>query len=253
MSNENEQNDAVNETSAPADVAVPEVADTTAAPASTTGGLPATPPAADPTKPFADSRGPRGRGGPGGQGGQRGRGQGGPGGQRGRGPRKGNTQRSEYDQRLLGIRRVARVSAGGRRFNFSVVVVIGNRKGSVGVGLGKAGDTSLAIDKAVRDAKKNIVIVPLTKTSSITHDVEAKYCSARVVMFPSNGRGLVAGSAIRDVLELAGITDINAKILSGSKNKLNMARAATAALAKVRKTGESAQPAPEAAAEPVTA
>ena len=178
-------------------------------------------------------------GGPRGQGGSRGPG--------GRGPRKGGPQRerSEYDQRLLAIRRVARVSAGGRRFNFSVVVVIGNRKGAVGVGLGKAGDTSLAIDKAVRDARKNLITVPLTKNGSIAHDVEAKYCSAKVVMFPSVGRGLVAGSAIRDVLELAGIGDINAKILSGSKNKLNMARAAVDALKKVRKNA-AAVAAPEA-------
>lgn len=209
MSTENEQKD----------TAVEETVTETVANAATASDVPA-----DAPKEEGAPRGRRGRG-------ERGDGRG----QRGRGPRKGQPQRSEFDQRLLAIRRVARVSAGGRRFNFSVVVVIGNRKGSVGVGLGKAGDTSLAIDKAVRDAKKNIVAVPLTKTASIPHDVEAKYCSARVVMFPSNGRGLVAGSAVRDVLELAGITDINAKILSGSKNKLNMARAAALALAKVRK------------------
>lgn len=185
----------------------------------------------------------------GGAGGQRGGNRGGAGAGRGqgqggarggaRGPRKGGNaprERSEFDQRILAIRRVARTTAGGRRFNFSVVVVIGNRKGGVGVGLGKAGDTSLAIDKAVRDARKNLLTIPLTKNASIAHDVEAKYCSAQVVMFPSAGRGLVAGSAIREVLELAGITDINAKILSGSKNKLNMAHAAIEALKKVRRS-----------------
>jgi small subunit ribosomal protein S5 len=147
--------------------------------------------------------------------------------------RRPNAPRSEYDQKILAIRRVARVAAGGRRFNFSVAVVIGNRKGSVGVGLGKAGDTALAIDKAVRSAKKHLVNVNLTKNRSIAKDVEAKYCSARIIMLPSAGRGLVAGSAVRDVLEFAGITDINAKILSGSKNKLNNARAALKALAQV--------------------
>ena len=189
---------------------------------------------------FRGGAGQRGAGARGGAAGGRGGARGGAG---GRGPRKGAAprERSEYDQRILAIRRVARTTAGGRRFNFSVVVVIGNRKGAVGVGLGKAGDTSLAIDKAVRDARKNLITVPLSKGNSIAHDVAAKYCSAQVVMFPSAGRGLVAGSAIREVLELAGISDINAKILSGSKNKLNMARAAIDALKKVRKAPASAE------------
>lgn len=144
-------------------------------------------------------------------------------------PREERT-RSEFDQKILAIRRVARVVAGGRRFNFSVALVLGNRKGSVGVGTGKAGDTSLAIDKATRNAKKNMLKLALTKGSSIPYEVRTKYSSARVMMMPAKGRGLIAGSALRDVLELGGVHDVVGKIFSGSKNKLNIARAAVQAL-----------------------
>ena len=140
----------------------------------------------------------------------------------------------EYDQKILNIRRVARVATGGRRFQFSVAMVIGNRKGSIGVGTGKAGDTSLAIDKAVRAAKKNLLKVNTTKSMSIPHDVKMKYSSARIFIQPAPGRGLSAGSAVRDVLELAGIKDVNAKIFSGSKNKLNIAQATVKALSTLR-------------------
>jgi len=142
----------------------------------------------------------------------------------------------EFDQKILTIRRVARVATGGRRFSFSVALVAGNRKGSVGVGIGKAGDTSLAIDKAMKDAKKNMLKIPLTKTSSIPHEIYAKYGSARVFIQPSPGRGIVAGSSVRYVIELGGIKDVAAKILSPSKNKLNSARAAVLALRNLYRT-----------------
>lgn len=135
---------------------------------------------------------------------------------------------------MITIRRVARVVAGGRRFSFSVAIIIGNRKGKVGVGLGKAGDTTLAIDKAVRNAKKNLITVNLTKDSSVAHEVASKYCASRVSLMPAPGRGLVAGSSVRPVLELAGITNVIAKIHSGSKNGLNNARAAIEALRKLK-------------------
>jgi small subunit ribosomal protein S5 len=159
-----------------------------------------------------------------------GRGRGRPGGARGgnRGPRA--ERKSEYDQKMINIRRVARVVSGGRRFSFSVAIIIGNKKGKVGVGLGKAGDTSLAIDKAVRNAKKNMITVPLTKDSSIAHDVSAKYNASTVALIPAHGRGLVAGSSARLVLELAGVSNIIAKMHSGSKNGLNNARATIEAL-----------------------
>ncbi len=131
---------------------------------------------------------------------------------------------------MLNIRRVARVVSGGRRFAFSVALVAGDRKGKVGVGLGKAGDTALAIDKATRHAKKNMIKVNTTKEMSIPHESFAKYSSARVTIRPVKDRGLVAGSAARTVLELAGLKNVAAKIVSPSKNKLNIARATIVAL-----------------------
>lgn len=138
--------------------------------------------------------------------------------------------RSEFDQKIISIRRVTRVVAGGRRFSFSVAIILGNKKGSVGVGIGKAGDTALAIEKAVRSAKKNIIKVPLSKEMRIPHETRAKYCSSEVIIMPSPGKGLVAGSSVRNVLELAGVNDVAAKILSRSKNRLNNAQATIKAL-----------------------
>lgn len=151
-----------------------------------------------------------------------------------RGPRREERPRSEYDNKIIQIRRVARVMAGGRRFNFSVAIVIGNKMGKVGVGLGKAGDTQLAIEKATRNAKKHMITVPMNKRKMIAHDVDAKYAASRVMIMPAKGRGLVAGSSVRTVLELAGVHDVTAKIFSRSKNQLNNARAAVKALSDLR-------------------
>lgn len=158
---------------------------------------------------------------------------------RGRSARGGNRpraprERGEFDQVTIDARRVARVMAGGRRFNFSLVVVIGDRKGRVGVGLGKGVDTALAIEKATRDAKKNLFTVPRTSSGSIPHQVMQKYASSTVEIIPSTGRGLVAGSAMRTVLDLAGVTDVVTKIHSRSKNKLTIARATVEALKHLR-------------------
>lgn len=143
-------------------------------------------------------------------------------------------ERGEFEQVTIDARRVARVMAGGRRFNFSLVVVIGDKKGRVGVGLGKGIDTALAIDKAVRDAKRHLITVTRTASGSIPHQVATKYASSTVEIIPSNGRGLVAGSAVRTVLDLAGVTDVVTKIHSRSKNKLTIARATVEALSKLR-------------------
>jgi small subunit ribosomal protein S5 len=149
----------------------------------------------------------------------------------GRSPReRAPRERSEFEQATLEVRRVARVMAGGRRFSFSVTVVIGDKKGRVGVGIGKGADTALAIDKAVRSAKKALFTVPLTKDRSIKHEVHAKYASSIVEIIPSPGRGVVAGSAMRVVLEHAGVTNVIAKIQTRTKNKLTIARATVAAL-----------------------
>lgn len=193
-----------------------------------------TPTTAAPAAPrTASFGGPRG----GGAGGRGGPGRGGPGrGGPGRGgPRRGGDKpRSEFEQRTLQVRRVARVGKGGRRFNFSVAIAAGDRKGRIGIGLGKASDTALAIDKALKDARRNMITVRTTGGMSIPHEVSSKFSSARVTMMPAPGRGIVAGSAVRDCLELAGIKDVNAKILSGSKNKLNIARAAVKALGSLK-------------------
>jgi small subunit ribosomal protein S5 len=157
---------------------------------------------------------------------------------RGRGGRSGGSRggeprervKPEFDAKMIDIRRVTRVSSGGRRYSFSVAVVAGDRKGRVGVGLGKAGDTSLAIEKATREAKKHLVKVPMSAQNTIPHATEAKYGSARIMVFPARGSGIVAGSSARTVIELAGVRDICAKIMSGSKNKVNIARAMILAL-----------------------
>ena len=153
-------------------------------------------------------------------------------------PRRGGPRervRPEYDQKIISIRRVTRVMAGGRRFNFSVSMVIGDKNGKVGVGIGKAGDTQLAIEKAIRDAKKHMIVVPMDQAGLIPHDVHTKYASSEVMIMPAAGRGLVAGSSVRTVLELAGVKDVTAKIFSRSKNKLNNARAAVEALKQLKK------------------
>lgn len=175
---------------------------------------------------------PRGRGGndrnaPRGQGPSRG-------GSRG-GPRREPRAKPEFDSKIIDIRRVTRVAAGGRRFSFAVSLVAGDRKGKVGVGTGKGGDTALAVEKAFRNARKNMVTLNLTKTGSIAHEVSSKYSSARVEIMPAPGKGIAAGSSVRDVIDLAGVKDVVAKLRSGTKNKLNNAQAAVKALITVKK------------------
>lgn len=144
-------------------------------------------------------------------------------------------QQSEYQQKLLDLRRVARVVSGGRRFSFRATLVVGDQKGRVGIGVGKGTDTPLAIEKAFRRARKNILTVPLTKERSIPHEVAAKYASASVIIKPGRvGKGLVAGGAARVVLALAGVENASAKILSHTKNKINNARATVEALRLLR-------------------
>ncbi len=153
-----------------------------------------------------------------------------PGGRTGGRPDRGERPKPEFDQKMLEIRSVTRVVAGGRRFSFSVTLVAGDRKGRVGVGIGKATDTTLAINKAFNDAKRNMIKVKTTETGSIPYEVEAKYNSGRVFLMPNKSRGVVVGSAMRNVIEFAGITDVTGRVRSGSKNKLNIARATIKAL-----------------------
>jgi len=149
-------------------------------------------------------------------------------------PRGEGRARSEFEQKIISIRRVTRVVKGGRRFSFSVAMVIGDKNGRVGVGLGKATDTALAIEKSVRDARKNMITVKRDKESSIANSVKAKYNASVVEIRPAPGRGIVVGSSVRDVIELAGIKDVSSKLLSRSKNKINNARAAIKALSMLK-------------------
>lgn len=167
--------------------------------------------------PRSGGRGPRGGGRDGGR----------------RGGRRGERVRPEFDQKIVNIRRVTRVVAGGRRFAFSVALIAGDRNGRIGVGVGKASDTALAIEKAFKNAKRNMVRVNRTKTKSIAHEVETKYNSSTIFLKPSPGRGIVAGSSVRTVLDLAGVTDVISKIQTRSKNKINIARATVQALSQL--------------------
>lgn len=142
-------------------------------------------------------------------------------------------EKSEFEQKTLLVRRVTRVVSGGRKMSFAVVVALGDRKGSVGVGTGKGADTAIAIQKAARDAKKRMITVKTNKTGSIPFAVSSKYSSARLMLMPNGGKGNVCGSAVRDIVILAGIKDVTAKVFSGSKNKLNIARATIEALKEV--------------------
>ena len=140
----------------------------------------------------------------------------------------------EFDQKMVSIRRVTRVVAGGRRMTFAVAIAIGDKKGSVGLGTGKGGDTAVAIAKALRQAKKNMFKIKTTKEMSIPHEVSDKFSSSKLTMMPNRGKGLVAGSTVRDMLTLAGLKNVTAKLHSGSKNKLNNARVAYATLYQLR-------------------
>jgi small subunit ribosomal protein S5 len=142
---------------------------------------------------------------------------------------KGKREKPEYDQKLLDLARVTRVVKGGRRFRFRATLVIGNRKGRVGVGVGKGGDVSDAIKKATDDAKKHLIEVPI-KGTTIAHDIFHKKGSAKIILKPApKGRGIVVGGAVRAVVEFSGIKDIVSKSL-GTSNKINVARATAEAL-----------------------
>lgn len=142
-------------------------------------------------------------------------------------------EKPEFEQKLLDLARVTRVVKGGRRFRFRATLVIGNRKGNVGVGVAKGSDVSDAIQKAYNDAKKNMITVKLAG-NTISHDVSVKLGSAKVLLKPaSEGRGVIAGGAVRSVVDLAGIRDIVSKSL-GSSNKLNVARATVEALKEIK-------------------
>ena len=145
------------------------------------------------------------------------------------GKKMGRREKPEFDQKLLNLARVTRVVKGGRRFRFRATLVIGNRKGKVGVGVAKGSDVSDAIKKAYNDAKKNMITVALAE-GTVSHDVSAKLGSAKVLLKPASlGRGIIAGGAVRAVVDLLGVKDIVSKSL-GASNPLNVARVTIKAL-----------------------
>jgi len=142
--------------------------------------------------------------------------------------------KDEFQTKLLDLARVTRVTGGGKRMSFRAVVVAGDKKGKVGIGIDKGKDVSQAIEKATRRAKKDLISVVILD-GTIPHEVKAKSGPAVILLKPQKkGRGLVAGGAVRTICDLAGIKNISSKILSGSKNKLNNARATMEALKKLK-------------------
>jgi small subunit ribosomal protein S5 len=147
---------------------------------------------------------------------------------------------TELKEKLVQLNRVAKVTKGGRTFSFAAIVVVGDGKGTVGHGLGKARDVSEAISKAVDDAKKNLVTVPVYK-GTIPHAILAKFKSGRVLIKPAaDGTGVIAGGAMRAVLEIAGIHNVLAKS-QGSSNPHNVVKATIHALTLLRDPGEVAR------------
>ncbi len=139
----------------------------------------------------------------------------------------------EFKDRLVGIQRVTKVTKGGRTFSFSAIVVVGNENGVVGYGLGKAKEVTTAISKGIDDAKKHLIRVPVHK-GTIPHPQEGKYSGARVLIRPAaHGTGVIAGGAMRAVLESVGVTDVLAKS-KGSSNPHSVVKATIDALVKLR-------------------
>jgi small subunit ribosomal protein S5 len=174
------------------------------------------------------------------------------GGARGRGGRGGRDDRSkdEFEQRILEVARVTRVMAGGKRMNFRACVALGDKKGNVGVGLGKGADVTMAVNKAVNRAKKTMVNVPMVK-DTIPHAVLQKMGAARIMLKPAKaGRGVISGGVTRVILELAGVKNITSKAL-GSKNKINNARCTIAALRGLRRAEVKTEVKKEKSVEPV--
>lgn len=166
------------------------------------------------------------------QGGERRRSTGGP-----RGPRRGGNDREknrdEFEQRILDVARVTRVMAGGKRMNFRTCVAIGDRKGKIGVGVGKGADVTMAVNKAVNRAKRDMITVAMVD-GTIPHEVLGHNGASRIIFKPAKqGKGIIAGGVARAILELAGVNNVTCKTLGGN-NKLNNARCTIMALSSLR-------------------
>jgi small subunit ribosomal protein S5 len=153
----------------------------------------------------------------------------------GRGPQI--VEEKQYDERVVYVNRVARVVKGGRRFRFQALVVLGDHKGKVGVGVSKGSDVAAAVTKATDVARKNVVKISLHKCT-LTHEVEGKVGGAKILIMPAApGTGLIAGGVVRTVLEVAGIENALSKSL-GSSNRINVAYAGVEALKKMVPAGK---------------
>jgi small subunit ribosomal protein S5 len=154
-----------------------------------------------------------------------------------RGGRTREVVKREFEQKVVEIKRVTRVVAGGKRMRFRALVVIGDKKGKVGMGLRKGVDVAEAVNKAVNAAKKNMIIVPLVD-GTIPHQVSLKYKSSKILLLPaSKGTGIIAGGALRSVLDLAGVHNVLSKMF-GSSNNVNNVKAVFEAFKKMKSKEE---------------
>ena len=145
-----------------------------------------------------------------------------------------DSKEKQFEELVIDVKSVVKVSKGGRQRRYSATVVVGDRKGKVGLGIGKANEVPDAIKKALQDANKNIITIPLTDGRTVAHETIGYSGAARVIIKPAAaGTGVIAGGSVRAVLELAGIRDVVSKSL-GARTKLNMARAALSALKSIK-------------------
>ena len=150
-------------------------------------------------------------------------------------------KQKEFEELVVEVKSVVKVNKGGRQRRFSATVVVGDRKGRVGLGIGKANEVPDAIKKAIQDANKNLVRIPLIDGRTVAHEAIGTAGAARVIIKPAAaGTGVIAGGSVRAVLELAGVRDIVSKSL-GARTKLNMARAAMNALQSIKTPEEVAR------------
>jgi small subunit ribosomal protein S5 len=162
---------------------------------------------------------------------------------KGRGRARPKREKPEFDQQILDLARVTRVTKGGKQLSFRATVVIGDRKGKVGYGTGKGKDVQIAVEKAVNQAKKRMLVVPIVK-ETIPHRVETKYKAGRIMIKPApKGSGIIAGSALRVVLELAGVPNASAKIMGKTNNKVTNVKAAFQALGSFKSRTQENKPA----------
>ncbi len=145
----------------------------------------------------------------------------------------GDREKREFDQKVVEVKRVTRVVAGGKRMRFRALVVIGDHKGKIGMGLKKGMDVAESVNKAVNEAKKNMITLPLVN-DTIPHELKIKYKSSQLMMQPARpGTGVIAGGAVRSVMDLAGVKNVISKML-GSNNKVNNIKAVFAAFKKMK-------------------